>query len=141
MAAGKHSSVEFSFTIDKADGGAPEDITAYITKFGDIVVDKGSVVSTPLGVDAEEYLLGVITKYEPIVIEGFYDDTATTGPDAILNIGKVVHAVTRSAVATLATSRTIAGEVWITNYKRGVTVGEYTSFSATIQFTGAVTEG
>jgi hypothetical protein len=140
MAAGKHSSTEITLTIDKSDGGALQDITAYLTKIGDVTVSKGTVTSTPYGVSAAAYLLGVIKDYPAFTLEGFYDDTATDGPDAILNVGRVTHAVTRSFVLTIATGKTLTGEAWITDYKRGTAVGEYTTFSATIQPTGTIAE-
>ncbi len=140
MAAGKHTSAEITLTIDSADGGTLQDITAYLTKIGDVEVSKGTVTSTPFGVSASAYLLGVIKDYPAFTIEGFYDDTASTGPDAILNIGSVTHAVTRSFVLTFASGKTITGECWITNYKRTAAVGEYHGFVATLQPTGTITE-
>jgi hypothetical protein len=139
LAAGKHNSTEFTLTIDKSDGGALQDITAYLTKIGDVVVSKGTVVSTPFGATSSTYLLGVIKDYPAFTLEGFYDDTATDGPDAILNVGKVTHAVTRSFVLTVASGKTLTGELWITDYKRSFTVGDYTGFVATVQ-PQAVTE-
>lgn len=137
----KYSSTSFAFEIDKADSGAlTSGLTAHITKFGDIVVNKGSVESTPFGVSAAEYLQGVIKRYEPITIEGLYDDGAEPAPDAVFNIGAVTHAVTRSFSLTIGGAKTVTGECWITDYKRGFEVGGYTSYSATIQPTGTITE-
>lgn len=141
MAAGKHSSNEIVFEIDVSDGGAlSSGFTAYLTKIGDCEVSKGTVVSTPFGVSASEYLLGVIKDYPAFTIEGFYDDTASTGPDAILNIGSVTHAVTRSFSLTFGNSKSVSGECWITAYKRTQAVGEYQGFTATLQPTGTITE-
>jgi len=137
----KYSSTAFLFEIDKADSGAlTSGLTAYITKFGDVNVNKGAIESTPFGVSAAAYLGGVIKKYEPITIEGFFDDAAEPAPNAVLNIGLVTHAVTRSFSITVGTGETITGECWITDYKRGFTVGDYTTYSATIQPTGTITE-
>ena len=138
--AGKHNSTELTFTIDSADGGSLQDITQYLTKIGDVVVSKGSVNVTPFGATASAYLLGVIKDYPSFTLEGYYDDTSSTGPDAILDIGKVVHSQTRSFVLTISSGKTITGELWITDYKRGFTVGDYTTFVATVQATGTITE-
>jgi hypothetical protein len=140
MAAGKHGSNEVTFTIDASDGGSLQDITAYLTKIGDTVVNREAVEATPFGVVDEQYIIGVVKKREPLTIEGFYDDTASTGPDAILNIGKVTHAATRSTVLTFASGKTITGEVWIEKYTRGMNVGEYHTFSASLRYTGTITE-
>lgn len=137
----KYASTSFVLEVDKADAGAlTSGLTAYITKFGDLVVSKGSVESTPFGVAAAEYLLGVIKRYEPIVIEGFYDDGAEPAPDAVFNIGKNTHAVTRSFSLTIGGAKVLTGELWITDYKRGFTVGDYTTYAATVQFTGTISE-
>ena len=138
----KHGSNDVSFEIDTADAGALSTNfgTTYLTKIGDYVVNREAVEATPFGVVDEQYLIGVIKKREPLVIEGWYDDTASTGPDAILNIGRVTHAVTRSTVLTFATGKTVTGEVWIEKYTRTMAIGEYHGFSATLRYTGTITE-
>jgi len=126
--------------IDLADGGALTDITAYVTKIGDINVNKGLIDVTPFGTASAAFLQGVFKTYDPIEISGFFDDTASTGPDAILNIGKVTHAVTRSFKLTYGGTKYTSGECWITAYKRGDEVGGYVTYSATVQLTGTITE-
>jgi len=142
MAAGKHGSNEVSFEIDISDGGSLSTSfgSTYLTKIGDSVVNREAVEATPFGVVDEQYIIGVIKKREPLVIEGFYDDTATNGPDAILNIGRITHAATRSTVLTFASGKTITGEVWIEKYTRTMSVGEYHGFSASLRYTGTITE-
>jgi hypothetical protein len=137
----KYSSVNTIFEIDTADGGSLSSgfSAAYLT--GPIEVDftKGDVVeSTPYGASAFAGLRGVISRMAPFNLEGFYDDTASTGPDAILNIQRVTHAVTRSFSLTLGTGEVITGECWITNYKVTSSVGNYHTFSATITPTGTI---
>jgi len=136
----KYSSVSVVFKIDKADAGALQDITPYITKIGDVNVVKGLIETTPFGTASASFLQGVFKKYDEFAIEGYYDDTATDGPDAILNIGAVTHAVTRSFELTIGGSKKVSGELWITGYKRGFAVGDYTTFSATVIPTGTITE-
>lgn len=141
MAAGKHGSNEVAFEIDVSDGGAlSSGFIQYVTKIGDVVVKREAKDSTPFGVDEETYLRGVIRRHDPLTIEGFYDDTGSTGPDAILDIGRVTHAVTRSFTLTFASGKTISGECWITEYTRTLEVGEYHGYKATLQMTGAITE-
>jgi hypothetical protein len=62
----------------------------------------------------------------------------STGPDAILNIEKITHAVTRSFSITLRSGKTITGECWIEGYKVSFDVGTYHRYEATIRFTGAI---
>lgn len=137
----KYSSVDTIFEIDVADGGALSSgfSAAYLT--GNIEVDftKGDPIeSTAHGASAWTGLQGVISRMAPFTLEGFYDDTATTGPDAILNIQRVTHAVTRSFSLTLGTGEVITGECWITNYKVVSSVGTYHTFTATITPTGTI---
>jgi len=135
----KFSSPDVIFKFDIADGGSLTDITTYITKIGDINITRPLVESTPFGTSTAEWLVSIFKKYEPITIGGFFDDTASSGPDAVFNIGRYVHAVTRSYEITLGT-RKLSGEAWIVSYKRMFTSGEYTQWEAEIQSTGTVTE-
>jgi len=132
-----YGSNSFSLQIDKSDGGTLQDMTPYIESFGDININDGVIEKTPFGVTAAAYLAGVIKKYEPITVGGTYDDTATTGPNAVFG---GTHAVSRSAVITIGGTKTISGEVLLSNYKRAGKVGEYWQYSVDLQFTGTVTE-
>ena len=136
----KAGSNEVQFQIDSTDGGTLADITQYVTKIGDVVVNREAQEATPFGVVDEQYIIGVMKKRDPVVIEGFYDDVASTGPDAILNIGRVTHAVTRSTVLTFKSGKTVTGEVWIEKYTRTLEVGQYHGYSASLRLTGTITE-
>jgi len=136
----KAGSNEVAFTLDKSDGGAPQALTPYITKINDVVVNREAQESTPFGVVDEEFLIGPIKRREPVTLEGFYDDLVTDGPDAILNIGKVTHAVTRSFLLTFKSGKTVAGECWITKYTRTMEVGSYHTYAAELRPTGTITE-
>jgi hypothetical protein len=143
----KYSSVNFSLQIADTDGagGTLRDITSYVTKMGDLTVSKGTVDATPFGVAVATYLLGVIKRYEPLSIEGLFDDAATTGPDAILNVGKVTHTALRKCTITIGGSKTVVGDastggIWLVDYKRTFNVGDYTGYAATVQFSGTITE-
>lgn len=136
----KRSSVDVLFEVDKADGGAlTSGLTPFITSIGDLAVNKGTVESTPFGVSAAQFLLGVLTKYEPIDLGFIYDDAAEPAPNAVFDITKVTHAVTRTFLLTLGGTRTYGGELWIANWKVGLAVGEYHAATATVQFTGTIT--
>lgn len=140
----KHGSNEVDFQIDASDGGALTTAGAtgfvqYITKIGDYTVNREAKESTPFGVVDEQWLIGVIKRREPLTIEGWYDDDAA-GPDAILNIGRITHAATRSVVLKFATGKTVSGEVWIEKYTRTMEIGEYHGFQASLRFTGTITE-
>ena len=135
----KKSSVDLLFEVDKADGGVlTSGLTPFITKFGDLNFTKGTIPATAFGQSAEAYLLGIISKYDPIPLEFWYDDAAEPAPNAVFDITKVVHAATRSFSLTLGGTRVYTGELWITDWKVTPTIGEYHLCVATVQFTGPV---
>lgn len=135
----KKSSVDLLFEVDKADGGAlTSGLTPYITKFGDLNFTKGTIPATAFGESAEKFLLGIISKYDPIPVEFWYDDAAEPAPNAVFDITKVTHAVTRSFSLTLGGTRVYTGELWITDWKVTPTIGEYHLCVATLQFTGTI---
>jgi len=135
----KRSSIDVLFEVDKADGGAlTSGLTPFITSIGDLAFDKGMIESTPFGVSAATFLLGVFSTYADIDIGFFYDDAAEPAPNAVFDITKVVHAVTRSFSLTLGGTRVYTGELWITNWKVNMTVGDYHKCTATVKFTGAI---
>ena len=135
----KRSSVDVLLEVDKADAGVlTSGLTPYITSIGDLEVNKGVVDSTPFGASAAAYLLGVLTKYEPIAIGFFYDDAAEPAPNAVFDITKYAHAVTRSFSLTVGGTRVYTGELWIHDWKVNFEVGSYHNCTATVQFTGTI---
>jgi hypothetical protein len=135
----KRSSVDVLFEVDKADGGVlTAGLTPYITKFGDLKFSKGTIPATAFGDTSEKYLLGIISKYDPIDIEFWYDDAAEPAPNAVFDITKYVHAVTRSFSLTLGGTRVYTGELWITDYKVAPEIGAYHNCTATLQFSGNI---
>ena len=83
-----------------------------------------------------EQLATGIKRADPLTVEGFYDDTVTTGPDAILN----TLGTTIAIIITYGASKTSTFSAIVTSYNRTPVRGEITRFSATLTPTGAVTE-
>ena len=139
MPAGKHGSNEIIIQFEKADsiGSADTTMTPYITKFGPITKSRDGVLSTPFGVSSPEYLAGVLTDYGEFTIEGFYDDTATSGPDAVFGS---VNTVPRYWKVTWGNGKYTSGRCLITKYEKGDEVGGYVSYTATCRTTGTITE-
>jgi len=135
----KRSSVDVLFEVDKADGGVlTSGLTPYITKFGDLAFSKGTVETTGFGSSVASYILGVISKYEPVPVTFWYDDAAEPAPNAVFDVTKVVHAVTRSFSWTIGGTRVYTGELWITDWKVTLNVGAYHEAVSTLQFTGVI---
>ena len=132
-----YGSSQVKIEIDVTDGGSLGDITPYVTKLGDVTINRGAVESTPFGVSFPEYLAGVLRDCGEITVEGFFNDAAAPAPNAVFN---GTHAVTRSFKITWGVKYT-SGECWITDYKRGSEVGGYVTYSATLRTTGTIIEG
>jgi hypothetical protein len=135
----KYGSNSVIIEFEKADsvGSADTVMTPYITKFGPLDKIREGVVSTPFGVSAPEYLAGVLTDYGEFTIEGFYDDTATTGPNAVFGS---VNTVPRYWKVTWGGGKYTSGRCLITKYERGDEVGGYITYSVTCRTTGTITE-
>jgi len=111
-------------------------ISNYVDEIGDLNVEALLQEGTAFGDSWVEQLATGIKKGNPFTVSGFYDDTATTGPDAVLNaLGE-----TKEVIITWGGSKTSTFNVIITNYLRKPVKGELTRFSCTLTPTGSVTE-
>lgn len=83
-----------------------------------------------------EVLATGVKRAEPITIGGFYDDTATTGPDAIFNsVGSE-----RTLKVTHGGTKTTSVEAVIQSYRRRPQRNQLTRYEVSVIPTGAVTE-
>lgn len=90
--------------IDNA-GGTLVDISAYVEKINGINIEGGSEEVTPAGAAATYALVVDIDKVEDITIEGVFDDTATTGPWALMG-GSTNRGAVRSLKLTYGSTIT-----------------------------------
>lgn len=117
-------------------GGSPVDLSQYITSIGTIDKEAVSEESHTAGDSWVEHLFVGLSRMADVTLGGFYDDTASTGPDAVLNaIG-----ATRTLTVTYGSTKTTSVEALIANYRRSPARGELTKFEAVLRPTGAVTE-
>jgi len=65
-------------------GGSLVDISAYVEKINGVNIERGSEEVTPAGAAATYAMVVNIDKVEDVTIEGVFDDTATTGPWALM---------------------------------------------------------
>ena len=136
----KYGSDDVVVQVDDS-GGSLVDISQYVDEIGEVNVSAAVQDSHAMGDTWVEKLATGLKQHEPIELKGFYDDTATTGPHVILygNDGSALGA-TRTLKITFGNSKYFQVEAVITSYKRGITRGELTRFSAVLTPTGAVTE-
>lgn len=133
----KYGSDDAKIEVDNS-GGSLVDLSDYITEINEVNVEALLQESTPVGVAWVEQLWTGIKQMQPVTLSGFYDDTASTGPDAVL--GPSALGSTRTFQVTYGGTKTTSVECIVTSYVRNIVSKELTRFSATLTPTGTVTE-
>lgn len=128
----KYNSSNLTLTV----GG--HDITAYL-----LTIAAAKIIATienaiHFGDVWDESIFAGVKKLDPIQLGGFFDDTATTGPDALL--GSLQVGTTVTVVITWGGTKTTSFSAVISEYDRVAAVAKMTRFMATVTPTGAVTE-
>lgn len=130
MAAGKHNSSEVTISFNG------QTMTSYGTQIDGFERDTKMVETTPFGATDATYVGSGVKRVKPVKITGFYDDTATTGPDAVFN--------TLSTFGTLivgyGNSKQSSVSAGVMTYTRKPKVDDLTGYEVTLQPSGAVTE-
>lgn len=130
MAAGKHNSTEVIISYNA------QTMTSYGTQIDGFERDTKMVETTPFGATDATYVGSGVKRVKPIKISGFYDDTVTTGPDAVFN--------TLGTFATLqityGNSKSSSVSAGVVSYTRKPKVDDLTGYEVTLQPSGAVTE-
>jgi hypothetical protein len=123
-------------------GGTPVTMTTYVQTINGVDVESLMEQSDSFGDSWLEFLpVGVRKVSGDIVLEGLYDDTATTGPDAVFNApAPTVATSSRTLTLTFGGSKTFAVETYIKKYSRMLVRGKLHRYSVTLQPTAAVTE-
>jgi hypothetical protein len=100
----KYGPNDISIDVDNT-GGTPVTMDAYIDEWAGADVEAILEESHTFNDAWVEQLYSGIQRMSPITMSGFYDDTATTGPDAIFNaLGE-----TRTVTITWGGSKTNTG--------------------------------
>jgi hypothetical protein len=142
MATVHYMSTASVFTL--ADSAAQvRDISADITSIDGLPGEREMQDHTALGDTGRKHLPGLDNV--TITLEGFFDDTASTGSDTVLS-GLRTFATNASAfvfapVGTGSTKRKFSGVCWVADYVVGTKVGELVPFKATLVVDGSVTIG
>lgn len=136
----KYGSNSVVIKLDSTDGGSLVDISQYVLGINGVSIEKLVEESHTFGDAWFEALQTGLSKMDDVELDLFYDDTASTGPDAILNIGTITHAATRTLEITYGSTKKSTVETWITKYQRLPKRGELTKAKATLKPTGSVTE-
>lgn len=125
-------------------GGTLQNMSTYITSLNGFKINAETVDTTYLGSTWMSKAYAGVKSLDDVTIEGFYDDTATTGPDAIFSdVGNVATAgITRSLKITWdmpTAAKTTTVETIIKSYERAPVKGELTKYTVILECTDAVT--
>lgn len=116
-------------------------MTAYVTSIGSVEIESLLEESHSFGDAWFESLATGVRRMSDVVLGGFFDDTSSTGPDAIWNaVADGPTATSRTLLITWGGSKTTSVEVLITKYSRTAVRNELTKFEVTLTPTGTVTE-
>lgn len=140
MANYGQSSVVVAF--DRADGSTVNTMTAHVQTINGIDVESIMEQSDSFGDSWVEFLpVGVRRVSGDITLEGLYEDTADTGPNATFNApAATVGTTLRTLTITFGGSKTFSVECYIKKFSRMVVRGKLHRYSVTLQPTGTVTE-
>ncbi len=126
---------ELLIAVDNS-GGTPVQMESFVDEQSTLDIEAISEESTTFGVSFTESLYTGIQRAGGLTLSGFFDDTATTGPDAIFNsLGD-----TRTVTITWGGSKTTSFEAIIMNYTRTPTRNQSTRYSVILMPTGTITE-
>jgi hypothetical protein len=126
----KYSSKDLNLTVDATP------MKAHIIDDVTLGIEVGTEEATAFGDTWESHISTGVSRGDPITVGGYYDDTATTGPDAKFNtLGTTV-----TIVLTWGGSKTSTFDAIVKRYERLAKVGEMTRYVATLLPTGEIEE-
>lgn len=129
------------FLIDDT-GATQRDLSAYITDVGGLPGPRTLNEVTALGDSGAKFIPGLEDAI--ITLSGLFDNTATSGPDAVLG---PLRTHTSAADFEYGPEGSTSGDVkysgtcWVVAYELRSRVGHLVEWSATIQVEGTVTRG
>ena len=129
-----------SVTINYDDtGGTPRDVTQYVDSFNGVKITSKQDATTAFGDAWPEKTPTGMSEVADIVVEGFYDDTATSGPHVVFRaLDTSPSATSRTlAVAFGGTNGTFTIETRCAEYELLPKVGTLHRFRARLETTGS----
>lgn len=137
MPTGKHGSPEITISCDDAQGGTLRAITPYVTQIGAFKITALTQVVTAFGDTWVRNSPTGLRRAEPIVITGFFDDTAVVGPHVVFltpdtTIYDGTTATSRTFAVVVGNAKTYTVEVILTDYAPMPKNGNLTEYTATL---------
>lgn len=102
-------------------------------------IKKSSVTidGTTMGDAWRKTYASTLNEFDPVVIECFYDDTASTGPWVLFNdIGTPTPAAGRELKVTFGSTKTVLILTMIESVERGIDIGDLHTLTATLRHFG-----
>lgn len=123
-------------------GSTERELTAYINDLGGLPGPRNLDEVTALGDSGAKFIPGL--ENVTISITGIFDDTATTGPDAVLGPLRTHTSAVDFNYGPKGNTGGFpkySGTCWVTTYEVKSSVGSRVEYTATLQVEGAVTRG
>lgn len=136
----KYGSNSVTINFDNS-GGTPVNMSDYILTINGVDIEAILEESHSFGKSWREFLATGIRQVGEITLGGFYDDTASSGPDAIFNaVASGPSAGTRTLQVVYGGGKSTSVECVIKAYNRRPVRGELTKFEVVLAPSGQVTE-
>lgn len=134
MAAGRHGSSEITITYDDGPGGTPRAITGFVLTMGGVKITQNTVTGVAFGAAWEYTNPTGVGKMDPLTLTGHWDDTATTGPHAVLGApDDGPQDDTRTLAIVFGNGKTLTVETRLVSYAVLGKSGALTDFESVIQ--------
>jgi len=133
--AGKYGSASSTTMIqyDDGPGGTLRNVTAHVLTIGGLKIEQINEENSPFGQAYESNTPVGKQKFGPVVIEGNWDTTATTGPHAVFGTpDSDPNGTLRTLTITPGDSKTLTCETRLQDYELILTDGKLTRYRATV---------
>ena len=128
---------DLSIQVDATDGGSLQEMKSHVRGIQIGASERLTEENTVAGSTWVAHVMTGIRQLADLTLDGVYDDTASTGPNATFN---GTHTVTRSVVLTWGGTKTTSFEAWITSYERTTPGKGKLGYKVVLKPTGTVTE-
>lgn len=136
----KYASPSVVISCDDS-GGTLRDMTQHTLECNGVEIEAILEESHSFGDSWFESLAVGIKRMAAVVLSGFYDDAATTGPDVVYNsFPSGPSASTRTFTCLYGSTKSTSSETILTKYKRMIARGVIHKYETTLTPTGTVTE-
>jgi hypothetical protein len=124
------------------DGSSLRDISPYITSVEGLPGAAELLDVTAFGATGRAWAKGM--ENVTFVVEGWWSDDASVGPDTVLRLVRALTAATAfdyGPEGKTQGKQKISGTCWLRNYSTSSPIGNYVRFRAEFQVEGVITLG